>query len=142
MPYRSVACQSSAGVSTGMSISWAPIAFCSSRTICAAFSCTFQPSGRYDQMPGADLADVAAAHEELVARGLGVGRIVPKRRDEERRKAGHGLWAASAIMSAAGFASFVRFGRSMPAPIHWSISRNSSSTRISDSTFLSTRPCA
>ncbi len=45
--------QSSAGVSTGMNISCAPIAFISSRTICAAFSCTRQPSGRNVQMPAA-----------------------------------------------------------------------------------------
>ncbi len=89
-----------------------------------------------------DLPDVAAAHEELVARGVGIGRIVPKRRDEELRHAVHGRCAASAIMSAAGLASLARFGRSMPASIHSSISRKSSSTRISDSTFLSTRPCA
>src|SRR4051794_15619332 len=34
-----------------MNISWAPIAFCSSRTIWTAFSCTRQPRGRYDQSP-------------------------------------------------------------------------------------------
>ena len=53
-----------------------------------------------------------------------------------------GRWAASAIMSAAGFASFRRFGLTMPPSIHRSISSKSSLTSTSDSTFLSTRPCA
>ena len=34
-------------------------------------------------MPARDLADVAAAHEELVRRGLRVGRVVAQRREEE-----------------------------------------------------------
>ena len=96
--------------------------------------------------PGAHLADEAAADEQPVARRLGIGRILPERRDE--RSAGRvapcqlGRWAASAIMSAAGLASFSRFGLTMPPSIQRSISRKSSSTSISDSTFLSTRPCA
>src|SRR5215216_5491404 len=36
---------------TGMNISWPPIAFISSRTICTAFSCTRQPRGRNVQRP-------------------------------------------------------------------------------------------
>ena len=42
---RPVASQSSAGVSTGISISWPPIASISSRTICSTFRWTRQPSG-------------------------------------------------------------------------------------------------
>ena len=42
---RPVFSQSSAGVSTGQSISWPPIAFISSRMICSIFMCTRQPSG-------------------------------------------------------------------------------------------------
>ena len=53
-----------------------------------------------------------------------------------------GIIDASAIAKAAGFAILSRFGRFIPAAIHWSISTKSSSISVSDSTFLSTRPCA
>ena len=46
------------------------------------------------------------------------------------------------MASAAGFAIFRRVGRRMPASIHVSISWKSSSTRMSDETFFSTRPWA
>ena len=46
------------------------------------------------------------------------------------------------MASAAGLAIFSRFGRGMPAAIHPSISWKSSSTRMSEETFFSTRPCA
>ena len=38
---------------------------------------------------GADLADEAAADEQAVARGLGIARILPERRDEELGQARH-----------------------------------------------------
>src|SRR6266540_1051440 len=43
--------QSSAGVRTGQSISWPPIASISSRMICTTFWCTRQPSGKYVHRP-------------------------------------------------------------------------------------------
>ena len=49
--YRPVASQSSAGVSTGISISWAPMASISSRMIWTTFSWTRQPSGRNVHTP-------------------------------------------------------------------------------------------
>src|SRR5437667_1487948 len=48
---RPLASQSSAGVSTGASISWAPIASISSRMIWTIRWCTRQPSGRKVQTP-------------------------------------------------------------------------------------------
>src|ERR671935_1588388 len=49
--YRPVCCQSSAGVTTGMNISWPPIAFISSRTIWTTFWWTRHPRGKYDHNP-------------------------------------------------------------------------------------------
>ena len=46
------------------------------------------------------------------------------------------------MASAAGLAILSRFGRCMPSAIHLSISWKSSSIRMSEETFLSTRPCA
>ena len=43
---------------------------------------------------------------------------------------------------AAGLAIFKRFGRCIPSAIHLSISWKSSSIRMSEETFFSTRPCA
>ena len=40
-------CQISAGLMTGMSISWQPMAFISSRITAAIFCITRQPAGRY-----------------------------------------------------------------------------------------------
>src|SRR5207302_3042769 len=51
MSMRPVVSHSSAGVSTGMSISWPPIAFISSRTICSTLRWTRQPSGMNVQSP-------------------------------------------------------------------------------------------
>ena len=92
----------------------------------------------------AHLADEAAADEQAVARRLGIARVFPERRDEELGRLRHqlGRCAASAIIRAAGLASLSRFGRTMPSSIHVSISRKSSSTSSSDSTFRRTRPCA
>ena len=45
MPKRPVVSHSSAGVSTGICISCAPIASISSRMICSTLRCTRQPSG-------------------------------------------------------------------------------------------------
>ena len=93
-----------------------------------------------------DLADEASADEQLVAHRFGIARILPEGRDEElggsHRLCYDGRWAASAMRSAAGFASLSRFGRSMPPAIHVSISWKSSSTRMSEETFFSTRPWA
>ena len=80
---RPVASQSSTGVSTGANHSCAPIASISSRMICSTLRCTRQPSGVNDQRPGADLPDVAAADEQLVADRLRVGRRVAQRRKKE-----------------------------------------------------------
>ena len=71
---------------------------------------------------------------------------LPPRREERRQVPAEtlssGIRLASAIASAAGLASFRRFGRGMPASIQRSISWNSSSISTSDETFFSTRPCA
>ena len=48
---RPVASQSSAGVSTGISISWPPIASISSRMTCSILRWTRQPSGMYVHSP-------------------------------------------------------------------------------------------
>ena len=66
-------CQSSAGLSTGISISWPPIASISSRTICTAFWCTRQPAGQPAPQAGADLPDHPGAHQQLVRERLRVG---------------------------------------------------------------------
>ena len=94
---------------------------------------------------GAHLADVGAADEQLVTDRFRIGRILPERREEELGRARHqstGIKDASAMASAAGLAIFSRFGRGMPSAIHRSISWKSSSTRMSEETFFSTRPCA
>ena len=44
--YRPVFSQASAGCSTGISISWQPIASISSRMIASTFRCTRHPAGR------------------------------------------------------------------------------------------------
>ena len=80
---RPVASHSSIGVSTGANHSCEPIASISSRMICSTLRCTRQPSGVNDHRPGADLADEAGAHEQLVADRLGVGRRVAQGRQEE-----------------------------------------------------------
>jgi hypothetical protein len=49
---------------------------------------------------------------------------------------------ASAIARAAGFAIFRRFGRFIPSSIQRSISKKSSSIRMSEETYFRTRPCA
>ena len=102
------------------------------------------PEGQERPQAGAHLADEAAANKQTVARRLGIARVFPERRDEERRRSGHqdGRWAASAIIRAAGLASLSRVGRTIPLSIHVSISRKSSSTRSPESTFLRTRPWA
>src|SRR3954470_22140863 len=51
MPYRPLRFHSSAGVMTGMSISWQPIASISSRTICSTLRCTRQPAGSHVHSP-------------------------------------------------------------------------------------------
>ena len=63
-------------------------------------------------------------------------------RRERAARYSSGIADASAMASAAGFAIFKRFGRTIPSAIQRSISWNSSSTRMSLETFFSTRPCA
>ena len=136
---------------------------------------------------GADLADEAAADEQLVRERLGVGGRVAQGRQVElggaldhpqevsetsaaeggpsgifaragvrfrgclrpirrigplRTDQSSGISEASAIASAAGFAIFSRFGRCIPSSIQRSISWKSSSIRMSELTFFSTRPWA
>ena len=47
--------------------------------------CTRQPSGRNVQSPALTCRMIAAAHEQLVADRLGVGRLVAQGREEELR---------------------------------------------------------
>ena len=51
MPARPLRRHSSIGCSTGMSISWPPIAFISSRMIDTTRWCTRQPAGSHDHRP-------------------------------------------------------------------------------------------
>ena len=115
--------------------------------ICSIFRWTRQPSGRNVQSAGADLADEAAAHEQLVAdaasASAGASRRVGRKSCEARaiivvrtQATRAGSADASAIASAAGFAIFRRFGRCMPSAIHLSISWKSSSIRMSDDDLL------
>ncbi len=94
--------------------------------------------------PRADLADEPAAHEQLVADRVGVRGVLPQGRDEQLRRSHYsrGTREASAMANAAGLAIFKRFGRAMPSAIQRSISWKSSSTRMSEETFFSTRPWA
>ena len=66
-----------------MSISCPPIASISSRMICSTFAVDAPAERQERPQAGADLADEAAANEQLVARGLRVGGIVAQRREEE-----------------------------------------------------------
>ena len=52
------------------------------------FALTFSPSGSQVKMPGAGAADVAGAHEQAMARDLGVGRVFAERAEEEVRETG------------------------------------------------------
>ena len=72
-----------------MSISWPPIAFISSRTICTAFWCTRQPAGSQRPQAGADLADQAGADQQLVRERLGVGGRLLLGREEVAGESGH-----------------------------------------------------
>ena len=68
--------------------------------------------------------------------------VAGRKRQSPAATPSSGIRLASAIASAAGFASLSRFGRGMPSAIQRSISWNSSSIRTAESTFLRTRPCA
>ena len=68
---------------TGMNISCPPIAFISSRTICDDLLVDAPPEREERPEAGAHLADEAAAHEQLVARGLRVGGSLAQGRQEE-----------------------------------------------------------
>ena len=56
--------------------------------IASIFALTLSPSGSHAKMPGACAADVAGAHEQPVARDLGVGRVFAERAEEEVRETG------------------------------------------------------
>ncbi len=153
IPIRPVVSQSSAGVSTGISISWPPIASISSRMICSTFRCTRQPSGMNVHTPAETWRMKPPRTSSLwlaASASAGASRRVGRKSCEARAitvGAGgysfpNGISDASAIASAAGFAIFSRFGRCMPSAIQRSISWKSSSIRMSDETFFSTRPCA
>ena len=66
-------CHSSAGCSTGISISWPPIAFISSRMICTTFWCTRQPAGSHVHRPAPSWRIRPGADHQLVRERLGVG---------------------------------------------------------------------
>ena len=78
----------SAGCSTGISISWPPIASISSRTIWTTRWCTRQPAGSHVHSPAPDLPDQAGAHHQLVRDRLGVGGRLALGRQEVRRTGG------------------------------------------------------
>ena len=149
---RPVVSQSSAGVSVGQSISWPPIASISSRMICSIRMCTRQPSGRKLQRPAPIWRmkpPRTSSRCEAASASAGGSRRVGRKSCEARAIIGvvalgysSGISEASAMASAAGFAIFSRFGRCIPSAIHLSISWNSSSIRMSELTFFSTRPCA
>ena len=84
---------------------------------------------------------MGSLRRRIVGEPIGPGGGILNRGDGLGR-APSGIRLASAIASAAGFASLSRFGRGIPASIQRSISWNSSSIRMSDETFLSTRPWA
>ena len=134
-----------------MSISCAPIASISSRMICSTFRCTRQPSGMNVQRPALTWRMKPPRTSSLwltASASAGSSRRVGRKSCEARTiivvRAGYssGISEASAIARAAGLAIFRRFGRCMPSAIHLSISWKSSSTRMSEETFFSTRPCA
>ena len=83
MSYRPLVFQSSAGVSTGIDISWPPIASISSRTTCTIFSWIAPPRREVRPEPRTDLADQPRADEELVRVRLGVRGVLAERRQEE-----------------------------------------------------------
>ena len=151
MVIRPVASQSSAGVRTGMKISCAPKASSSSRMICSIFRWTRQPRVMNVQRPALTWRMKPPRTSSLwltASASAGSSRRVGRKSSEARTiivaEAGYssGIIEASAIARAAGLAIFKRFGRCMPSAIHLSISWNSSSTRMSEETFFSTRPCA
>ena len=136
-----------------MSISCPPIASISSRMICSILRWTRQPSGMNVHRPVLTwrmkpprtsslwlTASASAGSSRSVGRKSCEARaIIVVARDYSEPS---GIREASAMASAAGFAILSRFGRCMPPAIHLSISKKSSSTRMSEETFFSTRPCA
>ena len=152
MTIRPEVSHSSAGVRTGQSISCPPIALISSRMIWTTFSCTRQPSGRNVHSPAPTWRMKPPRTSSLwlaASASAGASRRVGRNSCEARAitvvRAGVysiGISEASAIASAAGFPILSRFGRFIPASIQRSISKKSSSTRMSDETFFSVLPCA
>ena len=148
---RPVASQSSTGVSSGARNSWPPIASISSRMICSTLRWIRQPSGRYVQSPALTWRTKPPRTRSLwltASASAGSSRRVGKKSCDalaanvRQPSYSSGISDASAIASAAGLAIFRRFGRCMPSAIHLSISKKSSSIRMSDETFFSTRPWA
>ena len=120
--------------------------------ICSTLRWTRQPSGGNVQSPALTWRMKPPRTSSLwltASASAGASRRVGRKSCEARAiivvRPGYyssGIADASAIASAAGLAILSRFGRCMPSAIQRSISSKSSSTRISDSTFFSTRPCA
>ena len=134
-----------------MSISCPPIASISSRMICSTFRWTRQPSGMNVHRPALTWRMKPPRTSSLwltASASAGSSRSVGRKSCEARaiivvaRDYSSGIREASAMASAAGFAIFSRFGRCMPSAIQLSISKKSSSMRMSDETFFRTRPCA
>ena len=139
----------------GTSISWPPIASISSRMICSTFRCTRQPSGRNVQRPALDLADEAAADEQLVARrprrrpgssrSVGGRAVMPGRsslprrdysdsqRDQRRPRPSRARPASPSSAASAGACRRRSTGRSRG---------RARRSRMSEETFFSTRPWA
>ena len=80
---RPVVSQSSAGVSVGARISWPPIAFDLLADDLLDPHVHAPAERQHRPEAGADLADEAAAHEQLVRGGLRVGGGVAQGRQEE-----------------------------------------------------------
>ena len=144
---RPVFSQSSAGVSTGISISWPPIASISSRMTWTTFSWTRQPSGMKVQMPGDTwrmkpprtsslwlAASASAGSSRSVGRKSFDARHILRLVERDQRRLGH--------RERRRLRHFQPF-----RPLHTVFDpgvdlAKSSSTSTSDETFFSTRPCA
>ena len=92
----------SAGWTTGIRISWAPIAFCSSRMIRDDVRRDALTERQQRVDPRSELADVAGAQEQAVGRHLGLGRIVPQGAHEELAESHRGRIPAEAPAPAPG----------------------------------------
>ena len=86
---RPVRSHSSRGWSTGISISRAPIASISSRSICSTRRWTLQPAGRKVHIPAPELAHEPRAHHQDVGQRLRVRGRFLQHRQEIAGEAGH-----------------------------------------------------